>query len=75
MPPLFVAVADSVFPDLDPARDVLSAIGADVQLALQPTSEEILKIAAGADALLVTSAKITADMIGQMNRCRIISRF
>ena len=73
--PLLVAVADSVFPNLDPARAVLSTIGADVQLAAQPTSEEILKIAAGADALLVTYAKITADMIGQMNRCRIISRF
>ena len=54
---------------------MLSAIGADVQLASQPTSEEILKIAAGADALLVTYAKITADMIGRMTRCRIISRF
>src|SRR6267154_2595106 len=75
MPPLFVAVADSVFPNLDPAREVLSAIGADLQLASQPTPEQILKIAAGADALLVTYAKITGDMIGQMTRCRIISRF
>src|SRR6195256_1195306 len=75
MPPLFVAVADSVFPNLDPAREVLSAIGADLQLASQPTPEQILKIAAGADALLVTYAKITGDMIGQMKRCRIISRF
>ena len=40
-----------------------------------PTPEEILKIAAPADALLVTYAKITADMIRQMTRCRIISRF
>src|SRR5882672_6893776 len=75
MPPMLVAVADSVFPNLDPAREVLSAIGADLQLAPQATPEEILKIAAGADALLVTYAKITADMIGQMPRCRIISRF
>ena len=75
MPSLFVAVADSVFPNLDPARAVLSAIGADLQLAAQATPEEILKIAGPADALLVTYAKITADMIGQMPRCRIISRF
>jgi len=73
--PLLVAVADSVFPNLDTAREVLGAIGADVQLAAQPTPEAILKIAAGADALLVTYATITADMIGQMTRCRIISRF
>jgi len=75
MPHLLVAVADSVFPSLDPAREVLSAIGADVQLAVHATPEEILKIAAPADALLVTYAKITADMIRQMTRCRIISRF
>jgi D-3-phosphoglycerate dehydrogenase len=75
MASLFVAVADSVFPNLDPTRAVLSAIGADVQLAAHPTSEAIMTIAAGADALLVTYAKITADMIGQMTRCRIISRF
>jgi len=72
---LLVAVADSVFPNLDPARAALSAIGADLQLAPQATPEAILKIAAPADALLVTYAKITADMIGQMPRCRIISRF
>ena len=72
---MLVAVTDSVFPNLDLARDVLAAIGADVQLAAQPTSEAILEIAVGADALLVTYARITADMIGQMHRCRIISRF
>jgi D-3-phosphoglycerate dehydrogenase len=73
--PLLVAVADSVFPNLDATRDVLSAIGADLRLASEPTSEAILSVAAGADALLVTYAKITADMIARMTRCRIISRF
>ena len=72
---MLVAVADSVFPNLDTARSVLSAIGPDLQLAPQATPEAILKIAAGADALLVTYAKITADMIAQMKKCRIISRF
>jgi D-3-phosphoglycerate dehydrogenase / 2-oxoglutarate reductase len=75
MPSLFVAVADSVFPNLDAARAVLAAIGAELELAPHPTPDAIMKIAAGADALLVTYAKITADMIGQMSRCRIISRF
>src|SRR6266699_5840009 len=72
---MFVAVADSVFPNLDPARAVLSRIGAELQLAEAPTPEAILRIAAGADAVLVTYAKITAEVIGQMTRCRIISRF
>src|SRR5882762_4045500 len=72
---MLVAVADSVFPNLDPARAVLSRIGADLRLAETPTAEAILRVASGADAVLVTYAKITAEMIGQMTRCRIISRF
>lgn len=70
-----VAVADSVFPNLDPAREVLSRIGARLRLAPEPTPEAILAVATGADALLVTYAKISAEMIRQMTRCRIISRF
>ncbi|OFW15657.1 MAG: hydroxyacid dehydrogenase [Acidobacteria bacterium RIFCSPLOWO2_02_FULL_67_21] len=70
-----VAVADSVFPTLDPAREVLSAIGATLDLSPAPTPEAILGVARDADALLVTYAKITADLIRQLTRCRIISRF
>jgi D-3-phosphoglycerate dehydrogenase / 2-oxoglutarate reductase len=70
-----VAVSDSVFPNLDLARGVVSRVGAVLRLAEQPTASGILEAARDADALLVTYAKITADMIGQMKRCRIISRF
>jgi D-3-phosphoglycerate dehydrogenase len=75
MSQLLVAVADSVFPNLDPARAVLSKIGAELHLAEKPTPEEILKVVRDADAVLVTYAKISADMIRQMSRCRIIARF
>jgi len=70
-----VAVADSVFPNLDPAREVLSSIGAEIQLAPEPTADAIMTLAKDADGVLVTYAKITADMIRQMTKCRIISRF
>src|SRR3954469_14411042 len=71
----FVAVADSVFPNLDPAREVLSAIGADLELSADSSPESVMKLAADADAVLVTYAKITADMIRKMKKVRIISRF
>ncbi len=74
MPPL-VGVSDIVFPDLEPARRVLARVGAELQLAREATSDAILAVARDADALLVTYAKITAEMIRQMKRCRIISRF
>ena len=70
-----VTVSDTVFPSLDLARGVLSKVGADVQVASEPTPEAIVQAAAGADALLVTYAQITAAMIPQMPRCRVISRF
>jgi D-3-phosphoglycerate dehydrogenase len=75
MPQLLVGVSDSVFPNLDPAREVLSRIGAELRLAKEPTAESILGVARDADALLATYAKITGDMIPQMKKCRIISRF
>jgi D-3-phosphoglycerate dehydrogenase len=70
-----VAVSDSVFPNLDAARAVVSKVGAELRLAKAATPEGIMEVAGEADGLLVTYAKITADMIRQMKRCRIISRF
>jgi len=70
-----VAVADSVFPNLDPATAVLSAIGAELKMASDSSSEAVLAAAADADAVLVTYAKITAEMIAKMPKVKIISRF
>jgi D-3-phosphoglycerate dehydrogenase len=75
MPQSLVAVSDSVFPNLDPAREVLSKVGAELRLAAGSAPDAILQVARDADAALVTYARITADMIRQMTRCRIISRF
>jgi D-3-phosphoglycerate dehydrogenase len=75
MPPLLVAVADSVFPNLDLARAVVSRAGAELRMASQPTPDGIVAAAREADGLLVTYAKINADMIREMKKCRIISRF
>ena len=70
-----VTVADSVFPNLDPAREVLSRVGARLDLAPASTPEAIMPLAKDADAILVTYARITGDMIRQLTKCRIISRF
>lgn len=70
-----VAVTDSVFPNLDPAHKVLSQIGAELRLAAQSTPEAILAVAREADAVLTTYAKMPAQIITQLTRCRIIARF
>ena len=70
---LRVAVTDTVFPNLDTARAVLAAVGAELCLAGRP--EAVPDTVRDADAVLVTYAKITAEMIQGLSRCRIISRF
>jgi D-3-phosphoglycerate dehydrogenase len=70
-----VVVTDSPFPNLDPAREVLSRIGATVRVVDQSAPDAIRQATVDADGVLVTYAKISADTIAQMKRCRIISRF
>jgi len=70
-----VAVTDSVFPNLEPARAVLAKIGAELRLAEEPKPEAILEVAKDADGVLTTYAKLPADMIAQMPKCRVIGRF
>ncbi len=70
-----VAVTDTVFPSLDPAREALSRVDAELTLASEPTVEGILAVAADADALLVTYGQINADVIAGLNNCKAIGRF
>lgn len=70
-----VAVTDSVFPNLEPAKQALSELHAEVKLADAPTPEAILAVAREADGLLVTYAKVPAQIIEQLARCKIIARF
>jgi D-3-phosphoglycerate dehydrogenase len=68
-------VADSVFPSLEPAQQILAEHHATLHLATAATPEAILAVARQADALMVTYAKITGEIIQQLERCRIIARF
>ena len=70
-----VAVADSPFPNLNPAEAVLSELDAEMVMADEPTLEGILKVAAEADGLMVTYGQITADVIKGLKKCKVIGRF
>ncbi len=73
--PLLVAVTDTVFPNLNAASAVLSKVGAELRLSKAPTPEAILEVARDADAVLTTYAKMPAEVVNALTRCRIISRF
>ncbi len=70
-----VAVVDSVFPNLDPAKEALSRVSAEMREAADKTPDEILKVAADADGVLVTYGQITAEVIAGLNNCKVIGRF
>jgi D-3-phosphoglycerate dehydrogenase / 2-oxoglutarate reductase len=70
-----VAVTDTVFPTLEPAKEALAVVGAELVLASEPTPEAILEVAAEADAMLVTYGKITAEVIAGLKNCKAIGRF
>jgi D-3-phosphoglycerate dehydrogenase len=53
---------------------VLRELNPEIQLAAQATPEGIVALARNADALMVTYAKITAEMIAEMPKVKIISR-
>ena len=70
-----IGVADTPFPSLEPARQALGDIDAEIHVATEPTPEAILEVAREADALFVTYAKITGDIISELKQCRVIGRF
>jgi len=70
-----IAVTDSVFPSLDPAKAALAKLNPTFRMAKSPNADDILAVAKDADAILVTYAKLTRDLIMQLTRCKAIGRF
>ncbi len=70
-----IAVTDSVFPSLDPAKAALAKLDPTFRMAKSPSADDILAVAKDADAILVTYAKLTRDLIMQFTRCKAIGRF
>jgi D-3-phosphoglycerate dehydrogenase len=70
-----IAVTENIFPTLDPAKAALAHLNPTLRMAKSTSAEDILAVAREADAILVTYAKLTRDLIMQLTRCRAIGRF
>src|SRR5262245_31448816 len=75
MPRPLIAVTDSPFPSLDPAKAALARVDPDLRMAKSASAEDILVVAREADAILVTYAKLPGDLLRQLTRCKAIGRF
>lgn len=69
-----IAIADSPFPSLDPVKAALAKLNPEYRVAKSSSAEDILEVARDADAIIVCYAKITAEIINQLTRCKVIGR-
>ena len=70
-----IAVTDSVFPTLDPAKAALARLNPTYLMSKSVNADDIVAVAKDADAVLVTYAKLTRDVLTQFTRCKAIGRF
>ena len=75
MPRTLIAVTDSPFPSLDPAKAALKRVDPELRMAKSPSAADILAVARDTDAVLVTYAKLPGDLLRELKRCKVIGRF
>ena len=75
MPHSIIAVTDSPFPSLDPAKKALARLDPEYRMAKSASAEDILAVARDADAVLVTYAKLPRQLLGELKKCKAIGRF
>ena len=70
-----IAVTDSVFPTLDLAKAALARLNPTYLMSKSVNADDIIAVAKDADAVLVTYAKLTREVLSQFTRCKAIGRF
>jgi D-3-phosphoglycerate dehydrogenase / 2-oxoglutarate reductase len=75
MPRPLIAITDSPFPSLDPAKKALARLDPEYRMAKSAALDDILAVARDAEAILVTYAKLPGDLLRQLKNCKAIGRF
>jgi D-3-phosphoglycerate dehydrogenase / 2-oxoglutarate reductase len=70
-----VVLTDQAFPTVDVERRILGSIDANLEILEDSSADSIATRARDAEAILTTYAPIGADLMGSLERCRIISRY
>ena len=75
MPRTLIAITDSPFPSLDPAKKALARLDPEYRMSKSAVADDILAVAREADAVLVTYAKLPGELLRELTRCKAIGRF
>src|SRR6202166_3660136 len=70
-----IAVTDSPFPSLDPAKKALARLDPKYRMAKSAPADDILAVGRDADAVFVTYAKLPGELLRQLKNCKAIGRF
>lgn len=70
-----ILITDYAWATLEPEREVLSAIGAELIVAETGTEIEFLKYAPDVDGILTNWAKVTTDVVKAAEKCQVIGRY
>ncbi|MFQ5968092.1 MAG: C-terminal binding protein, partial [Acidimicrobiia bacterium] len=69
-----VVVTDTVFPSLDPERETLRPLDAELVVGQCHSEEDVIALTRDADVVLVTYAPITASVIESLGKARAVIR-
>lgn len=69
-----VFMTDTIFPDTDIEEQELSALNAELVLSSESAPETFLREGRDCDAMLIVYAQVGADVISQLEKCKVMVR-
>lgn len=70
-----VLVTDYPWESLEPEREILSKVGADLVVAPSDKEEELIELARTVNGILTCWAKVTKNVIEAARKCQVIARY
>jgi len=69
-----VVVTDYVFPNLEPTERIMAELGAELRVAKSRETEDVLAVSRDADGIISCYSDMNADVISQLENCKVIAR-
>lgn len=69
-----VVVTDYIFPNLEPTERIMAELGAELRVAKSRETDDVLAVARDADGIITCYSDMNADVIAQLEKCKVIAR-